>query len=386
MKIWTGTLSDVTKKISSTKNSTHSELDLFNNENTLILVFQSSFKSKNLKQTSVFETHFPLAITIGCTTAGSILQTRVLDAEIAVAMIRFESTKIKKYTSPIKNSRESHKIGSEIISNLNTPTLKGLLVLSEGLNINGSELIDGISENLSKPIPIFGGLSADGARFQTTYVLSENLWESDKLIALGFYGEQINILTSSRGGWDVLGPERLVTKAENNVLYQLDSKPALEIYKKYLGDKASDLPASALLFPLQIWNRKNPERIVRTILSVNENDGSMTFAGNIPVGSQSQLMYANFTRIVTAAGLAASDLKDKIPIDRPVLNLMVSCVGRRLILKERIEEELEMVSSFSPANTTQIGFYSYGEFSPSSTSLKCELHNQTMTTAYIYET
>ena len=157
------------------------------------------------------------------------------------------------------------------------------------------------------------------------------------------------------------------------------------MYKKYLGEEASDLPASALFFPLALRSNSGDEkRIVRTILSVDEEYQSMTFAGDLPQGSFVQLMRANADRIIDGASEAAKNSVEKFSLDEEILSIAISCVGRRLVLGERAEEELEAVLDSLPERTQQIGFYSYGEISLIEEGY-CELHNQTMTLTTISE-
>jgi hypothetical protein len=167
------------------------------------------------------------------------------------------------------------------------------------------------------------------------------------------------------------------------VLFELDGEPALDLYKRYLGERAQGLPATALLFPLGVraadWN---DARLVRTVLSVDEATRSMTFAGDIPEGSTAQLMRANFDRLVEGAGKAGRGLT---PSDgTPRLVVAISCVGRRLVLGERTEEELEAVADAVGPDAAMVGFYSYGEIAPSAAA-RCDLHNQTITLSAWWE-
>jgi hypothetical protein len=163
----------------------------------------------------------------------------------------------------------------------------------------------------------------------------------------------------------------MITRSEGNVLYEIDNEPALALYKRYLGDQAAELPASALLFPLTI-SSEQPDYppLVRTVLSINEADQSMTFAGDLPQGRTTRLMKANFDRIITAAEEAAEysiHPHSELP---PQAALLVSCVGRKLVLGQRVEDEVEAVGQTLGEQATLMGFYSYGELAP---------HNQTMT-------
>ena len=203
--------------------------------------------------------------------------------------------------------------------------------------------------------------------------------ESGTVAAMGLYGDNLKVGYGSLGGWDSFGPERLVTKATANVLYELDGKPALDLYKQYLGDHAKGLPATGLLFPLSLRANEGDTGVVRTILSVNEQERSMTFAGDIPVGSYVRLMKANFERLIDGAAGAAKACHQGLAPSTPDLAVLISCVGRKLVLKQRIEEEVEGVREVLGEHAVLTGFYSYGEISPFTRSAKCELHNQTMT-------
>ncbi len=213
------------------------------------------------------------------------------------AVVRFEETELQVATAPISTARDSFRTGELLALKLNKPGLSGVFVLSDGLNVNGSQLVAGLNSVLPSTVVTSGGLAGDNDRFQTTWVLNGRVPKSHFVSAVGFYGEKVKIRHGSQGGWDIFGPERKITKSKNNQLFELDGKPALELYKNYLGDRAAELPASALLFPLSLRAGAGHEkRTVRTILSVNEKNQSMTFAGDVPEGSLVQLMRANFDR------------------------------------------------------------------------------------------
>jgi hypothetical protein len=244
--------------------------------------------------------------------------------------------------------------------------------------------VRGITNPLENGVVVTGGLAGDGSRFERTWVIRNGEPESGFVTAVGFYGNRVRVGHGSKGGWDVFGPERVVTKSEGSVLYELDGKPALPLYKHYLGDVAKDLPASALLFPLELRrDRDDNARFVRTILSVDETTQSMTFAGDIPCGYLAQLMRANFDRLIEGAAESALMTRQNGAASA-CLSIVVSCVGRRLVLGERTEEELERAAELLPEGSVQVGFYSYGEISPFASG-GCDLHNQTLTLTTITE-
>jgi hypothetical protein len=231
---------------------------------------------------------------------------------------------------------------------------------------------------------ITGGLAGDGAQFKKTVVGLNQLPQAGTIVAIGFYGAKIKVSHGSLGGWESFGLQRTVTQSTNNVLSEIDHKNALDLYKTYLGEYAKELPSSALLFPLSVTLANNSEPVVRTILSIDEENKTMTFAGDIPKGSKVSFMRANFDKLIDASSNAAQKGLEMHEVN-PQLALLVSCVGRKLILGNRIDEEVEAVSDLVTPSTIVSGFYSYGEISPLKPLANCELHNQTMTVTFISE-
>lgn len=320
---------------------------------------------------------------IGCSTSGEVFGNEIKDGSIVGGVLQFEWTTVRTVTTSIADSSQSFYAGQQLAKELLRSDLSGILVLSDGLKVNGSELIRGINSHLPESVVVTGGLAGDGARFQHTWVIQDGTPREGIISAVGFYGDHIRLGHGSKGGWDFFGPERRVTKSVGNILYELDGKPALELYKQYLGDRATGLPATALLFPLAIKSTKPGEDyLVRTILGVDETHQSMTFAGDIPQDSMTQLMRANFDRLIDGASRAA--LLANIHNAGNNLAIAITCVGRRLILGERAEEEIEATLEVFPPGMEQIGFYSYGELSPYANG-PCNLHNQTMTITTISE-
>ncbi|MCS6904925.1 MAG: FIST C-terminal domain-containing protein [Bacteroidia bacterium] len=318
---------------------------------------------------------YPSAHIILGSSAGEIWNNQVLDNTIVATAATFEKTQIKTASQDIKECANSYEVGQKLGEKLEKNGLKHVFVLSDGLGVNGSELIAGLTHALPEGVIITGGLSGDGAAFQCTLVGLDAPPQEHLVIAVGFYGEALKVGFGSVGGWDPFGPERIITKSEGNILYELDNQPALQLYKAYLGEEAAKLPASGLKFPLSIRKDKNSEEaVVRTILAIDEEKQSLTFAGDIPQGALARLMKANFDRLIEGASEAAT----RSTLEDNDLAILISCVGRKLILGQRIDEEVESVKEKLGGNTFIAGFYSYGELAPGK-ALNCLLHNQTMT-------
>lgn len=350
----------------------------------LVLVFSSTDILSDASIYTSIKNDFPGAHILLNSTAGEIIDTEVNDETISLTAITFEKIKIKTSVIDIEKAKNSFEAGKCLAAQLDPVDLKYVLVISDGQKVNGSELVSGLQEQLQEGTIITGGLAGDGSRFQKTLVGLNETPVEGRIVAIGFYGNHLSVSYGSVGGWDSFGPERLITKSTANVLYELDGKPALDIYKMYLGDYADELPGSGLLFPLSIRTDKVEHSLVRTILSVNAEDKSLTFAGNMPEGAYARLMKANFDRLIEGASDAAQNSMSNKTV-RPELALLISCVGRKLVLDQRIEEEVEVVRAIYGNKTAIAGFYSYGEISPSFNFLKCELHNQTMTITTLSE-
>ena len=328
---------------------------------------------------------FPGAQIAYASTAGEIAGSEVFDGRIVVTGLSFERTEVRAVATHIREHRDSADCGSHLMRGLPVKDLAAVLVLSDGGLVNGSELARGLNRENQGGVPITGGLAGDAARFERTLCGLNDRLEPGLVVAIGLYGNTLRVGHGSYGGWDEFGPERMVTYAESNVLYKIDGRSALSLYKEYLGPYAKELPGSALLFPLSMRVDGTDHKLVRTILSVNEEDDSMTFAGDMPYGARVRLMKANFDRLVDAATTAARSSFSALGAMRPEFALLVSCVGRKLVLQGRVEEEVEAARSILGNDACITGFYSYGELSPFNPSAACDLHNQTMTITTLSE-
>lgn len=328
---------------------------------------------------------YPSAIITGCSTAGEICGDRVLDDTVVVTAMTFARARCLMASVSLSESRSSAEAGALLAARLpDHDQLRHVIVFSDGLNVNGSELVQGVTRGLPTHLAVTGGLSADGPDFQDTVVVTGADARSRVIVAVGLYGDSLQIGYASLGGWDVFGPVRIITRARGNVLYELDGQSALALYRRYLGDQARDLPASGLLFPLKIRTKDADTGVVRTILGINDAEDSMTFAGDIPEGAYAQLMRANFDRLVDGAiGAARVSLEGQRAA--PDCALLISCVGRKMVLQQRVEEEIEGVRDIVGPSTVLSGFYSYGEIAPFTPTAPCELHNQTMTITTLSE-
>ncbi|MFQ5525819.1 MAG: FIST signal transduction protein [Thermoanaerobaculia bacterium] len=323
--------------------------------------------------------HFPNAIIAGCSTAGEICGTEASDATLIATAMSFHDTTVGSTSVDLSDYADSRAAGAALIQKLPSEGLRHVLVLSDGNVVNGSELVNGLRSAAPEGVQVTGGLAGDAERFERTLVVYGDQALPAQVIAVGFYGDNLRIGFGSLGGWDPFGPERLITRSDGNILYELDGRSALDLYRKYLGPYAQNLPTSSFLFPLGLRASEGEEGIVRTVLTIDEDRDAMIFAGDMPEGHYARLMKANFDRLIGGAELAAEHSSTGLSGRTADFALLISCVGRKIVLKQRVEEELEGVRRVLGDEAVLAGFYSYGEISPFSAETTCRLHNQTMT-------
>ncbi len=345
----------------------------------LVLAFGSGHLVTDKKLFGYIRGRYPAASVVSASTAGEIAGETVCDNSIVVTALEFDSTAIRCCSTNINQHGCSHSTGRHLMKELSSDSLSAVFIISDGTFINGSELATGFAENNPRKIPVTGGLAGDGPRFSHTFAGLDELPGEGNVVAVGFYGDRIRVGHGSFSGWDEFGPERTITRSDKNSLYEIDGKKALDLYKEYLGPYKEELPGSALLFPLSLKEPGSGGLLVRTILSIDENEGSMRFAGNLPQGSKVRLMKGSFERLIEGSSTAAKNSIGCEDETAPELAILVSCVGRKLILQDRTDEEVQAVQQIFGERTCLAGFYSYGEISPFNPATHCELHNQTMT-------
>ena len=328
----------------------------------------------------------PGAALAGCSTAGEISRAGVGDDSLVVTALAFESSRVESVHTEMWGMDDSFEAGRRLAQGLSPSGLRAILIFGQGVHINGSAVIAGMTEIVGSQIPITGGLAGDGGAFVQTWVLDQDGVSCTRLVCIGLYGDSLRLSHGSFGGWTPFGPARKVTRSENNILYELDGESALAVYKRYLGEHATSLPASGLLFPFSMLGQDQSELgLIRTILGIDEVQGSLTLAGDIDPHGYLKLMHASTDALVEGAKAAAEMAFDTQAGEGESLSLLVSCVGRKLVMGGRVDEEVEAAAAVLGATTTPAGFYSNGEISPSGRRAESKLHNQTMTITCISE-
>ncbi|AXG72881.1 histidine kinase [Flavobacterium arcticum] len=361
----------------------HNEKQLLNNP--LVLVFGNRLLLEDKAILADIRKEFPYEHIVFGSTAGEIIDITVVEESITVLAIELEkSSFVIKRDNILDHDKSTLALGTSLSAKMPKENLKHLFIVSEGSFMSGTSLIKGVQNGFDESIPMTGGLCGDDSRFEKTLASYKEDPKEGEIILIGFYGESLEISFASHGGWLGFGPERIITKSDGNILYEIDDQPALELYKKYLGGKVEKLAESTLFYPLNVIAPGRKDAVVRTVLSIDEEKQSMTFADDVPENSRVQLMMASADGISQGAH-NATKLALQNRNNKPQLVIPVSCIGRKLVLGQRMEEEAELIRELVGEGTAISGFYSYGEIAPFYGNTSCEFHNQTMTLTLISE-
>ncbi len=352
----------------------------------LVLIFAPVAAFAQPELTALLSSACPAALRIGCSTAGEISDDGVTSGSAVVTAVRFATPELRLASAPAADLSASFQAGEALGRELADSRLRAILVLGPGVDLNGSALIEGLEHAVGTDVLLTGGLAADDGHFTETWTLCNDVSSPRRVVGLGFYGDSIKIAHGSFGGWQPFGPIRKVTRAVGSVLYELDGLPALDVYRRYLGEHAEGLPATGLLFPFSVMEEDHTDvGLIRTILGIDDAHRALILAGDVRQGGYVRLMHASSDALVNGAETAANSARAMYDTNGSGLALLISCVGRKLVMGGRIDEEIEAVAEVFGGAATLAGFYSNGEISPHVGSMRCALHNQTMTITYLHE-
>lgn len=353
-------------------------------QNPLVLVFGNRFLLEDEAVLKNIREEFSYEHLVFGSTSGEIMNGCILDNSISVTAIELEKSTFIIERENISNfDFQPNLLGEALLRKLPKENLKHLLVISDGL-LDGSKLIEGIENNLSNSIALTGGLCGDDARFEKTLSSYKENPKPGEVVLIGLYGEALEVTYGSAGGWFPFGPERKITKSKDNIVYEIDDKPALELYKNHLAHRAIGLPSASLSFPLNVTYEGKQQPVVRAVLGMDESQNTLILAGDAPENSKVQLMMASIDAIIDGAQYA-TELALKNREKKADIAILVSCIGRKLVMNQRVGEETEYIKETLDATTATTGFYSYGQIAPFNGNDYTNLHNQTMTVTLISE-
>jgi hypothetical protein len=299
---------------------------------------------------------FPRSHVLSCSSVGAIAGEHVVDDTAVAVVVRFERVEVTSAAVPIQALEMSRRAGQKLGRALADGDPHTVIVVADGMHAQGSELVQGIAGALPAGTRIVGGMAGDG-------------W----VTAVALSGP-VEVGAAARGGWRAFGTARRVSRAEGNVVLELDGRPALAVYAEQLGDLARGLPAAAERFPLAVRVDANEgAELMRTVQAIDTDAQSLTCAGDVPQGALVRLARAGHEQLIDSAERAAIAAK---PRDgAPVLALAISCASRREALGDLCDDEAAVAHAALPPGSTQLGFYAYGEIAPSARAA-CDLHNQ----------
>jgi hypothetical protein len=332
--------------------------------------------------------HCPKAQHLYASGGGQIIDGLVQDAPTVSAFLTFErGTSVHPVVLDGVTIESSAALGHELGARLAAiDGLRHVLIFAEGITFNAAAFLETLNTHVGTEIRVSGGLASNGTALTRSVVGLNGPPTEKRLVAIGLAGAELDIGTGSVGGWELFGPERVVTGAGIAAVHELDGERALDVYKRYLGDFAAELPGSALLFPLAVRTTPDAPIAVRTILGIDDATGTLKFAGDIPVGSRVRLMRTTSDKLLDGAARAAEIARSAGEAGES-LALCISCIGRRAVLRTRVDEEIDEVARESGSSVV-VGFYSNGEIAPPSDGrefAQAVLHNQTMTVTTIRE-
>ena len=266
-----------------------------------------------------------------------------------------------------------------------------LQVFSDGLTGNADKVLQGIKSRLGEDIKIAGGTAGDGGHFKQTFQYCRGRVLNDSIVAVAFDGD-FSFGTGTACGWFPVGLTKQVTRAVDNVVYELDGQPALQAYEKFLGKHAALLPAVGVEYPLGLLGPccdagEETHFLCRATMGVDREAGAVVFAGDVPQGARVKMTIGNDADIIAAAGKGARIAMDKLPLrkaaSKPKAVFLYSCMARKLVLGSRTNEEILAVQHEVGNTVPLIGFYTYGEYAPAGRSDHSFFHNETVTMTVI---
>lgn len=346
---------------------------------TLVLAFWGEQADIDDECWTQLRTQYPTAVVMGCSTAGTIAGTAIDDDQLVVTVVRFEQVRLAGASFELSGPAQSVAAGRQVVEQLvaGGDDLRAIFVLSDGQVVNGSALAAGLTEGRPPGVTVTGGLAGHGTSLDLTEILVDGRPATRRVTAVGLYGAALDTRSGTCTGWSNFGPERRVTRSDGNLVYEFDGRPSLELYRNYLGERATELTNAAPSFPLAVRLPEAPDReLVRTVIAIDEHAQALRFAGDVPQGARARLMHTSVDGLLDDVHTSARAMGVSAGAHAPFA-LAVSCGGRRRFLGAMTPDELDEVADGLPADTVMSGFYSGGEIS-SSDDGPCELHNQTL--------
>jgi hypothetical protein len=322
---------------------------------------------------------------VGCTTAGEIYDDELNENSASVLLMEMNP----KYFKILFESNEGNirktaaKIRKTADESFENPAL---FVLTSGLLNDGEEIVAGLKEGKQKEIPIFGGLSGDELQIKQTTIFTNQVVSSDGICAIAFDANHIEINGLATSGWQALGSEHTVTKAEGNVIYSINDTPALDYFIRFFGshDDANikDKPISTISaqYPFQIM-KEGGYSVLRSPIMGDEINRSLTLVGRVNEGDKFRFSISPGIEVIEETVANFQQFRNDSVHDADAF-ILVSCKGRHAALGPFLEDEVSQIYHFW--KKPMIGFLSYGEIGNLDNGI-CDFHNETCSLITIKE-
>lgn len=323
----------------------------------------------------------------GCSSFGEI-SSKMGIGESSAALMLFAADKPCIYSGLIKelSNNEKQKSFETIKLVLEKTQAKPVLccLFADGLTSNISSVVRGLNEYLGNHALIAGGGACDDWKFQKVYQFCDNEVASNAASMLIFTDPLKSSVAVRHGRTPLpLIEKHIVTKSENNTVYTIDNKPALDFYRATLGEYAT-YEAYSLLIYLDDPEKFPDKYVIRAPFKINKEDGSITFPGDVPEGCLvgiSQLSTQEKT--LAAAKECAQKAMETYPGKKVEAALIFSCALRKEILGTQTYKELDLIKEQLPEGVPLFGYYTFGEVGPYNTGDQIDYYNETIVIALI---
>lgn len=210
----------------------------------LVLVFGDHDYFHSAECFAQLRKRFPKACIAGCSSSGNVQGSKISDKDIVATAVRLDHGRVRLVSFDVARGADIAQLSRSVVAQLKEDDLRHVLVLSDGLCVNGSELALGLK---SCGVTVTGGLAGDAERFGTTWVMANEQARAKRIVLVGLYG-QVTVNNSYCSGWTEFGAERIVTKSVGNVVSEIDGQPALALYKNIWANLPAVCPAAACAF------------------------------------------------------------------------------------------------------------------------------------------
>jgi len=335
----------------------------------MIQLFCADFNTNIIKKILLhLKESLPDATIIGASSSGGINNGKLSNDKILISFCFFEHTSLEVYYYPKANYSQGLKAAKNIIKS----DTKACIVFSEAFKNDSEGFLDAFTKT-NKSLIIAGGYAGGKNRGKETFIIKDNTIYKEGIVLLSLNSTELNVYPDYSLTWSTVGKEMQVTKCENNIIYELDTKPIQEVYSHYLGKQiASQLPSYEYEFPLiKIENTMNIARSIRE----KTQDNAYLFSGTIEEGDKVKFSVTHETD-----SLNDTYKHQERILENPIEALFIySCTARKEFINDEKHNEFTILDKVAYNS----GFFTYGEFFYNKG--KTHLLNNTSTTLSLCE-